>query len=151
MINTEMQYRIRELCKIIDYNPETGELRWTETINQFKKKGEIASKIESNGQHMIFFKHKYISARKIAWFITYGDTPRNIYATNKKSSELRIKYLTLSKQKNKNYKTKPKTVDYKLTTKIYPFLPDEVKNPDSKILACNCFVPIPQVALWDMI
>lgn len=66
------------LQSILHYNPDTGEMRWKETVNSRAKAGDIAGTVRDKGRYMsIGIFGKRYQVHRVAWAIFYGQWPIN--------------------------------------------------------------------------
>ncbi len=61
----------------LDYNPETGELRWNDKA-QKKMQGKPANRKDSKGYVYLHVGNKMILGHRIAWFKHYGKWPDGV-------------------------------------------------------------------------
>lgn len=64
-----------EILERLTYCPETGEFRWTVTLNKFARAGAVAGTKDKRGYISIGMKGRHLFAHRIAWFLTYGEWP----------------------------------------------------------------------------
>jgi hypothetical protein len=58
-----------------DYNPETGELRWKESLANRRWRGKVAGCVNSVGYRIVGFMGKDRLAHRIAWLYVHGQLP----------------------------------------------------------------------------
>ena len=63
------------LKNLLDYNKETGEFFW-KYPKQGRKKNKIAGGISTDGYRVICIDGVLHKAHKLAWIISYGNTPQ---------------------------------------------------------------------------
>ena len=63
------------LRSLLDYNPETGILRWKENRGGTAKAGDIAGCVMRNGYRKITVKCIPLLSHRAAWAMTYGEWP----------------------------------------------------------------------------
>jgi len=61
--------------KNLDYNSETGEFRWTRTLNPRVKSGMVAGMINDSGYRTISINSRHRRAHRLAWLIMTGSWP----------------------------------------------------------------------------
>lgn len=66
---------LEELRRVLDYNPETGELTWKVTQNWKSKAGSTAGNVNSKGRIQIRFRSRLYYAHRLVWLLTYGKWP----------------------------------------------------------------------------
>ena len=65
-----------EVAELLDYNPDTGELRWKESRGCIKA-GDIAGCTKPNGQVVVRINNHLYRAHRLAWLLYYQRWPKN--------------------------------------------------------------------------
>lgn len=68
------QERLKEL---LNYNQESGEFTWRDSVNSRAKSGSIAGTTTANGYRTIGIGGKKYASHRLAWVYMYGGTPIN--------------------------------------------------------------------------
>lgn len=68
---------LEELRRVLDYNPETGEMFWKVARQGTKGIGSPAGYVNKGGLRIRFQSKSYF-AHRLAWLITYGKWPEQI-------------------------------------------------------------------------
>ena len=78
----------KNLKELLDYDPKTGEFRWTW---HRRNAGEIAGSIKKKqGHREIRLKGGYYTAQRLAWFYVHGKWPNIIIFANGDRSDTKI-------------------------------------------------------------
>lgn len=81
-------HRLREL---LNYDPETGELRWRITPNGRVPVGSIAGSINTRGYRNVSIDRKWYGAHRLVWFWVHGKWPaRYIDHINQNTADNRL-------------------------------------------------------------
>ncbi len=64
------------LRSVLNYDPETGVLKWKAVASNRIKVGDIAGQIDHHGHRYINVGGTRYSAHRLAWFYTYGMWPK---------------------------------------------------------------------------
>lgn len=64
--------------QLLSYDPDTGILRWKETLSRRRKQGEIAGWIEADGRVGIFLEGTKCRAHQVIWLIVHSYWPDEI-------------------------------------------------------------------------
>jgi hypothetical protein len=80
---------IEVLREHLDYNPETGELRWIKTTHarQSRKEGSIAGSRRKDGYERLTINQKSYLAHRICWALHYGEDPYPYLIDHKRGVE----------------------------------------------------------------
>ena len=65
---------IEVLRENLDYNPQTGELRW-KTTTKGRRAGQLAGRTTHQGYIELCFNYRYYKAHRICWALYYGEDP----------------------------------------------------------------------------
>lgn len=80
---------------LVDYDPESGQLKWKVTIGRTIKEGEIADKCQDSGYRVIKVLSRTFQSHRVIWMIVHGRWPiheidhRNCIPWNNRLSNLR--------------------------------------------------------------
>jgi len=69
---------IEELRECLDYEPETGVLRWRKTVNARALAGAIAGSLSASGYLYIQFKGTQVSVHRVAFALFHGRWPHPV-------------------------------------------------------------------------
>ena len=83
---------LRELKKLLDYNPNTGVFKWLAG----PREGKIAGHIKEDGYRTIVIKGKHYQAHRLAWVFSGKKLPDFVGHKNLKRDDNRIKNLIVS-------------------------------------------------------
>lgn len=128
--------------KYLQYNPETGLIIWVSKPSTRVAIGNIAGNIDKDGYIIIRFKNKAYKAHRLAWYLHYGEWPKNVIDhINGIKNDNRINNLRdVTNQQNQLNKKihREKTVKYyhynKPTNSYYV-----MKRINSKMTYFGCF------------
>ena len=67
-----------ELCRLLDYDPETGVFRWAIDIGKAIKSGRVAGTINGSGYVQISINRKLFRAHRLAWLYMKGTFPAGL-------------------------------------------------------------------------
>lgn len=73
-----MNEEIERLRTALDYDPETGLLRWTKSMVGKKRRGDIAGSREKAGYRKLICFGKTYFVHRVAWMLHYGESPPKI-------------------------------------------------------------------------
>ncbi|HGL4295615.1 TPA: HNH endonuclease [Citrobacter sedlakii] len=76
--------------KYLHYDPNTGLFRWQVYRSRIARPNSIAGSIQSKGYINIMIEGKNYYAHRLAWIVTYGETPQEIDHINGIRSDNRI-------------------------------------------------------------
>ena len=95
-----------DVIKRLKYNPLTGELRWTHSLdNSNNAKGKIAGGLYSHGNFVVSISGERWTAQQLIYFIMTGDVPQGRVANiNKNTEDNRWDNLEYKPAKNKGIK-----------------------------------------------
>ena len=95
-----------DVIKRLNYNPLTGELRWTHSLdNSNSAKGKIAGSLYSHGSFVVLISGERWTAQQLIYFIMTGDVPQGRVANiNKNTEDNRWGNLEYKPAKNKGIK-----------------------------------------------
>jgi Demerecviridae HNH endonuclease len=71
---------MKEICELLEYNPETGEFRWSRALsgrNGKARRGAIAGSLHSGGYIEIGIAGQRYFAHRLAWYFVHGVWPRD--------------------------------------------------------------------------
>tara|TARA_B100000073_G_scaffold139009_1_gene114282 strand:- start:11 stop:343 length:333 start_codon:yes stop_codon:yes gene_type:complete len=101
-----MNYRSKPLDKqlirdVLEYDDNTGNLIWKETVSFRAKKGCIAGTLDSQGYRHIGIRGRTIMAGRVVWFLVYGEdiTDKVFHYKNRDLSDNRVENLELVSRK----------------------------------------------------
>ena len=66
---------VEELKSLVDYNPETGEMRWKISINPRAPKGRLCATKTALRSLSFLYKRRRIYVHRAAWAIVHGKWP----------------------------------------------------------------------------
>jgi len=72
-MNTDIE---KEIARCLKYNPKTGILTWKVNRRGGANSGDEAGSVNSMGYIQIKVWGRYFAAHRIAWFLHYGEWPR---------------------------------------------------------------------------
>jgi hypothetical protein len=65
------QVTAKQLCQILQYDPETGHFKW----RSGKKAGQVAGWVSGIGYHQLFINYRQYYAHRLAWLYMTGVMP----------------------------------------------------------------------------
>ena len=101
-MNIDIQTASREeLCRIVDYDAETGSLTWLVPPGGKGRVGEPAGCVTKQGYVIFSYKGKKMPAAQLVWFLHHGERPNStVRAIDGDATNLRISNLRLGSDKS---------------------------------------------------
>lgn len=65
-----------ELSSVLNYNPDTGVLRWTRRVANNVFAGMEAGTRNGQGYMVFMYRRTQLQAHRVAWALTHGDWPQ---------------------------------------------------------------------------
>ena len=100
-----------EIKSVLNYNPDTGDLVWSDCLYNQIRKGKIAGNPTKLGYRDVMYKGKTYKAHRLIWLYVYGEFPDlqidhiDCNGLNNRLSNLRL----CTQFQNKLNSAKPKT------------------------------------------
>jgi uncharacterized protein YkuJ len=82
-----------ELKEILEYNPDTGVLKWNKTLRNGVQKGREVSGLDKDGYLRVKYNGKTYMAHRLAWLYVYGEYPNIIDHIDRDVTNNRIENL----------------------------------------------------------
>lgn len=100
--------KIEELRQALQYEPETGILRWKISPRNDVNPGDIAGSLDTEGYVILSFKGHPYKAHRLAWMYVHGALPdKNIDHINQNKQDNRIANLRLCTNSENHQNTSP--------------------------------------------
>ena len=75
MVKSKPMPPVEMLRELLDYNPETGELRWRQMMSNRVQSGSLAGSTYANGYRTVAVHGRRCKVHRVAWLLAYGEDP----------------------------------------------------------------------------